>query len=101
MKNRNPPKLDKDVEDEVSKLANMDNQAVEKPVEKLQVDTVVPEVNLVDLPTVIEFERKAKIKTKENEENAEERRDISRTDDGERKTPLPGRTDKGKSKFVY
>jgi len=103
MKNRNPPKLDKDVEDEVSKLADLEvEKLAEKPLEKLPVDTVIPEVNTVDLPVVVEFERKAKIKEKENEENGEkERGDITRGDEGERKTPLSRRTDKRKSRLIY
>ena len=90
--------LDKDVEDEVSKLAG---EEVQKPVEKLEVDTNIPEVHTVELDTIIKFEAKAKTETKENEENGTERGDTSRENGAGRETSISRRTSKGKSGLIY
>jgi hypothetical protein len=92
------PKLDPQVEEEIDKKNLEEDQ---KPLEKLPVDTTVPEVHLVDLSGIIAFENKAKTETKENEENGTEGRDTTGENGGGRETTLPRRTSKGKSSTIY
>ena len=105
MKNQKSPlPLDKDVEDEISKLASEEDQ---KPLEKSKANNVAVKVNTVDLATVIKFEDKAKIKTEEEGKNEKSGQDegsggdIDRDEGSGRKASLSRGAIKRKSFTIY